>query len=121
MAKILLAEHNPFLINIYAAELRKLGHSVSIANDGEIAISRLKSLNPDLIILDAGLSKINGFDVLKIIKRDLWMSNLKIVMISDYENEDKIRHSIGLGIEKHLFKAENTAKDIADEVKILLS
>ncbi len=118
--KILLAEDDAFLINVYANELRKLG-AVSVAPDGEIAISRIKIINPDLLILDASLAKIDGFSVLKIIREDLGLKELKIIMLSNYFQEEDTRKIFDFGVIKFFAKAEYTAEEIANEIKKILS
>ena len=108
MKKILLAEFDTFLINVYVNEFRKLGHSISIAPDGEIAINRIKNNNPDLLILDASLPKINGSSVLKILREDMGLKELKVVMLSDFINEEENKKNVGFGIIKQFMKAEST-------------
>ena len=82
MKKILLAECDSFLINVYANQMRKSGYGVDFALDGELVLSKIKENNPDLLILDVVLPKINGWEVLRIIKEDLKLKNLKVAMLS---------------------------------------
>jgi DNA-binding response OmpR family regulator len=121
MKKILLAEHDSFLINVYANELRKSGYSTSIAQDGEIAISRIKNINPDLLILEAGLPKIDGFSVLKILREEMGFKELKVVMLSNFNQEEEVRKSSELGVDKYFTKANNTPEEIVNEIKRILS
>jgi CheY-like chemotaxis protein len=121
MKKILLAEHDAFLINVYTSQLRKSGYSTSIAQNGEIAINRIKNINPDLLILDAGLPKIDGFSVLKTLREEMGLKELKIIMLSDFNQEKEIKESSAFGIEKYFTKADNTAEEIVEEIKRILS
>jgi len=127
--KILLAEYDAFLINIYAGELRKSGYNISIALDGEGAINRVKSINPDLLILDASLPGTkecpDGFSVLKRLREDEAFKELKVVMLSNYTKEDNPENTsksiLDFGVIKNFAKAEFTAEEIVDEVKRILS
>lgn len=119
MKKILLAEHDSFLINIYANEFRKLGHNIIVATDGKMVVNRIKSINPDLLILDAALPKIDGFNVLKTLREDNSFKELKTIMLSNFSKEDDEKND--LGIIRHFIKAENTAEEIACEIKRILN
>lgn len=120
MKKILLAENDAFLIGIYVNQLRKSGYSTSVALDGEITISRIKNVNPDLLIIDIGLPKIDGFSVLKKIREDMGLKELKVVMLSNFGQDQQIKENIGFGIIKYFSKAENTAEEIVEEIKQIL-
>jgi len=123
---ILLAEHDPFLINVYAVELRKCGYNISVVSNGENVLNRVRNIEPDLMILDASLpnseSNYHGLSVLKLVKDDLILKNLKVVMLCDAiqkkESEGKF---FRLGSEKNFSKSESTAEEIAVEVKRLLN
>jgi len=121
MNKILLAECDAFLIGVYASQFRKQGYSTSIAPDGEIAINRLKSINPDLLIIDASLPKIDGFGVLKFLRGEESLKDLKVVMLSNFGQEEEVKKSLAFGVIKYFIKAEHTAEEIVDEIKTILS
>ncbi|MCX6721390.1 MAG: response regulator [Candidatus Staskawiczbacteria bacterium] len=125
MKTILLAEHDAFLINVYSSQLRKSGYSTIIALNGESAILRVKNINPDLLVLDAGLPNPpidgGGLEVLKAIRQDLGLKNLKVVMLSDFEQQEYISKSKQFGVIKCFLKAENTAEDIVEGIKAILN
>ena len=121
MKKILLAENDVFLINVYVNQLRKSGYSTSIASDGDIIINRIKSNTPDLLVLDASLPKIDGFSVLKKIREDAGLRELKVIMLLNFNQEQEINSGLNLGAIKCFSKAENTAEEIAEEIKTILS
>jgi len=129
MKKILLAENDLFLINVYAGQLRKHGYSISIALDGEIIVNRIKDINPDLLILDADLpggpatqtGYPSGFSVLKKLREDMGLKGLKVIMLSNFNQEKEVAESLELGVVKCLSKAENTTEEIIEEIKKILS
>jgi len=121
MNKILLAEGDVFLIGVYANQLRKMGYSISIAPDGEIAINRIKSINPDLLIIDAALPKIDAMGVLKALRQDMGFNELKVIMLSNFAQGADAEKIKEFGVLKYFIKAENTAEEIADEIKRILS
>ncbi len=121
MNKILLAENDAFLIGVYASQFRKLGYSTSIAPDGEVAISRIKSFNPDILVIDAALPKINAMGVLKALRQDVGFNELKVIMLSNFAQGADAEKIKEFGVLKYFIKAENTAEEIADEIKRILS
>ena len=121
MKKILLVENNVFLINIYTSQLRKSGYSTSVVLDGETAIDRIKKNSPDLLILDDDLSKIDGLSVLKMLREDMGLKELKIVMLLNFNNEGAADNNSEFGVARFFSKAENTAEEIAEEIKQILN
>jgi len=120
MKKILLAEGNSFLLGIYASQIRKNGYGVDFASDGELVLIKIKENNPDLLLLDVALPKINGWEVLRMIKEDIKSKNLKVAVLADFGEKEDIQKSIEMGAIKYFIKAEHTSEDIAREIKIML-
>jgi DNA-binding response OmpR family regulator len=80
MKKVLLAEHDSFLIGVYANELRKNGFSVSVVRDERIIVSRTKILRPDVLVLGIHFTKLEKHEDLK---------DLKIILLSPFEHSSK--------------------------------
>lgn len=70
MAKILVAEDEVDVSFILGEALKKKGHTVSFAFDGEEALKKAKQENPDMIILDIMMPKMDGFAVHQELKKD---------------------------------------------------
>jgi CheY-like chemotaxis protein len=121
MKNILLAENNAFLINVYGNQLKKSGYNISVAPNGEAVISQTKSAGPDLLILDDNIPKIDGFSVLKILRENPGLKELKVVTLSDSNQEENINNELEFGVIKSLSKSENTAEEIAEEIKQILN
>jgi DNA-binding response OmpR family regulator len=118
--KILLAEHDTFLIGVYAKELRASGFSVSIVPEEKIVLERIESVNPDLLILDVCLPEGDGISTLKNIRKNEKLKDLKVIMLSCFSDPDDIEKSIELGATKFFAKAENTAEELVNEIKKIL-
>lgn len=69
MARLLLVEDDPSLARAVAGALRHAGHSVDMAEDGEVALEMIAEEPFALIVLDIGLPDISGFDVLRTMRR----------------------------------------------------
>jgi DNA-binding response OmpR family regulator len=93
MAKILVVDDEPTLRNVLHYNLTKEAHQVRTAGDGEEAIDQAREYEPDLILLDVMLPKLDGFEVCKAIRRE---SNVPILMLTAKNSEiDKV---VGLEI-----------------------
>lgn len=68
-SKILIVEDEAHIAEGIAFNLKKLGHEVDIASNGILALEKWESFRPDLIVLDIMLPKIDGHEVLKIIRK----------------------------------------------------
>jgi Response regulators consisting of a CheY-like receiver domain and a winged-helix DNA-binding domain len=78
--KLLLVEDEEDLSMILSAGLRQCGYAVDCAGDGEEALSYFDSFEYDVIILDLNLPKIDGLDVLQMIRRN--NQTIKILILS---------------------------------------
>ncbi|MCK5014011.1 MAG: response regulator, partial [Candidatus Omnitrophica bacterium] len=68
MSKILIVEDDKNILAGLVDNIKMEGYSTVIARDGEAALKQVEDRNPDLIILDVMLPKLNGFEVCKRLK-----------------------------------------------------
>jgi DNA-binding response OmpR family regulator len=65
MARILVVDDEPHIVDVVSAYLVREGHQVTTASDGDVALERVAADRPDLVVLDVMLPKRSGFDVLR--------------------------------------------------------
>jgi DNA-binding response OmpR family regulator len=93
VAKILVVDDEPNIREVVSLYLRRDGHSVSTAADGEEALRLYRQAEPDLVVLDLMLPKVSGIEVCRRIQSD---KRVPVIMLTAKgEEEDRI---IGLGI-----------------------
>jgi DNA-binding response OmpR family regulator len=93
MATILLVDDEPTLVATLDYNLRRDGHEVIIARDGQAAIDQAERARIDLVVLDVMLPKVDGFEVCRAIRR---ASTVPILMLTARDSEvDKV---VGLEI-----------------------
>jgi CheY-like chemotaxis protein len=81
--KILIVEDEEDIIELLSAIFDNLGdYKVLYARDGEEALRTARVGNPEVILLDIQLPKLNGYKVCKLIKSDPAMNHIKILMLS---------------------------------------
>ncbi len=121
MARILLAEDDLFLRDIYVETLNGEGYELSIAVDGQQAYDAILSGGWDLVLLDVVMPKLNGVDVLKQL-RDKSPKTLArhIVFMTNSDINDELREVIDL-TDGYLMKSSFTPKQFISEIKNYLS
>lgn len=98
---ILVVDDEQPIVEILKFNLEKEGFRVLTANDGEAALHLARTSNPDLILLDIMLPKMDGFDVCKKVREQ---SNVPIVMITARDEEvDKVL-GLELGADDYITK-----------------
>ncbi len=80
--KILLIEDEPDLAAAVQVRLETRGYKVSIAYDGQEGLAKARTENPDLIILDIMLPKIDGYKVCRMLKFDEKYQKIPVIMFS---------------------------------------
>lgn len=107
---ILIVEDDPDIMQILDAYLIRDGYRTVRAADGETAITHSSMLRPDLILLDIGLPKLDGIDVLTRIRRD---RDTPIIMVTALaEDIDKLT-GLRLGADDYIVKPFNPQEMIA--------
>lgn len=119
--KILLVEDEIFISDLYAYDLTKEGLDIKVANDGITGLNMLKSGKFDLLLLDLMLPGMNGIDILKTWKQDNPTSNMKVLILTNYGQDDVIKTAMNLGIAGYLIKSSYTPDQVVEEVKKILS
>ena len=93
---ILVVEDEPDTAELLELHLQNEGYRVTVAADGEQALSKLHKLMPDMVILDLMIPEIDGLEVCKFIRKDPATESLPVMMCTAKTSEiDKI-----LGLEQ---------------------
>ena len=103
---VLYIEDDQTLAEMYGYLLSQAGHHVSWAGDGEAGLKAAFDLDPDLVLLDMRLPKMNGLSVLEQLRRRLYRGEVWIT--SNYEETDLRRQAEAEGATRWLVKAETT-------------
>lgn len=115
--KILLVEDDDALANVYVMRLKGEGFNVIRVANGEDALAAAKDHKPDLVVLDAMMPKVSGFDVLDILRNTPETANLKIIMLTALGQETDKQRAQGLGVDDYLVKSQVVISDVVDRIK----
>lgn len=115
--KILLVEDDTALAAVYKARLDLEGFDVHEVSNGELALSAALEFKPDLILLDAMMPKISGFDVLDILRNTPETTNIRVIMLTALSQPKDKERAIALGVDDYLVKSQVVIGDVVERVK----
>jgi len=115
--KILLVEDDVALSGVYKTRLQMEGFDTRDVNNGEDALSAAVDFKPDLILLDAMMPKISGFDVLDILRNTPATSNVRIIMLTALSQPKDKERAESLGVDDYLVKSQVVISDVIDRVR----
>jgi CheY-like chemotaxis protein len=118
--RILLVEDDRFLRKAAEATLRRNGFVVRTAVDGEEALQRIQEEAPDLVLLDLIMPKLQGFEVLRILKQDPATRQIPVVVLSNLGQESDVQQALQGGAIAYLIKANLSLQDLVTHVQKIL-
>lgn len=121
MKRIMIVEDEPALLSVYTMLFKMHKYDVTDAPDGSIALKLLKSVKPDVIILDILMPIMGGIEFLK--KADLKKSNpsAKVLVLSNLSDSDTIDKVLELGADSYMLKSSLAPNQLIAEVEKLLN
>jgi CheY-like chemotaxis protein len=102
--RVLVADDNVDNADSLAALLRLSGHLVETALDGEMAYTTAETFRPDVMFLDIGMPKLNGYDVCRRIRQQPWGRNIRVIAQTGWGQAHDRRRSEEAGFDGHLVK-----------------
>ena len=118
--RILLVEDDTALASVYRSRLELEGFQVKEVNNGEDALSAAIDYKPDLVLLDAMMPKISGFDVLDILRNTPDTTNIRVIMLTALSQPKDKERAESLGVDDYLVKSQVVIGDVIERVKFHL-
>ncbi|MDD4290068.1 MAG: response regulator [Patescibacteria group bacterium] len=119
--KILIAEDDSFLAQMYSEKLETEGFKVILATNGVEAIDKMKLEKPDLILLDLLMPKKDGFEVLREKTTDKDIRNIPVMILTNLSQNEDIKRCYDLGVRDFMIKAYFVPAEIIGKIKALLN
>ncbi len=117
--KILLIEDEPNVSELVKYRLEESNYEVDIAEDGYNALNKVRTFNPDLIILDLMLPKIDGYTVCRLLKFNDQFRHIPVIMFTARTNPDDERRGMECGADAYVPKPFEP-KILLDRIKGLI-
>lgn len=99
--------------------LEQAGYYVRVAHNGEEGLERVATFEPDLVLLDVMMPRLNGFDVCQRIRQNPAWQDIKIIMLTAKGREAEITKGLALGANTYITKPFSTRELLAEVKRIL--
>jgi putative two-component system response regulator len=113
MPDILIVDDDPLIRNMMCQVLSRQGHTVDSASDGQSALGKVSASSPDLILLDLKMPGMDGFEVVRQIKKNSETGDIPIIAITGHDSVDNHVKAFDLGVDGYIQKTAARASIIA--------
>lgn len=117
--KILIVDDEPNIVISLEFLMKKEGFDVAVASDGEEALAKVASFDPDLILLDVMMPKKSGFEVCESLRSNPKHGGLLIVMLTAKGRDTEVAKGMAIGADAYVTKPFST-KELLVKVKDML-
>ena len=102
--RILVVDDNRYVAESLAMLLKMMGNNVHTAHDGEEAVTAAREFQPQVVLCDIGLPKLNGYEACRQMKAQAWDKNMILIAVTGWGQDDDRRKSAAAGFDHHLIK-----------------
>jgi len=117
---ILFIEDNKEIIQMYSLRFQSSGYGVKLAENGAWGVKMAQEKKFDVIVMDMMMPAMNGYEMLKAIKKDSKNIDTPIIVISNSAQDAEIEKSLELGANKYLLKSSITPSGLVEEIEKLV-
>lgn len=116
-ARIVLIEDDETLVQTLAEVLRGAGYVVDVGKDGREGLDRVEEREPDLILLDIIMPKVDGFEVLQKLKHRGITERVPVIVFTNLGQEEDRNECMKLGARDYIVKASMDIDEVLNMVK----
>ena len=116
--RILITEDEKPYARALTLKLQNVGYDSEVAEDGEIAVSKLKVSDFDLILLDLVMPKLNGFGVLEWLQQE--KKKVPVIVLSNLSQMDDEKKARSLGASDFLSKSNTSIAEVIKKIETAL-
>lgn len=121
MPHLLLIEDDPSIALLYETKLKNSGFDVTVKRDGPSGWEELTTgPRPDLLLLDIVLPKKDGFEILRDLRKDPQLHDLKVMLLTNLGQKPDIQEGEKLGADDYVIKAHITPTELVQKIQALL-
>lgn len=115
-------EDEKILADLLEQKLREIGYDVSVVSDGVSGMEFLKTIKPDLVLLDIIMPEKGGFEVIEEMNtsEDLNLKKIPVIIVSNSGQPVEIDKALALGVRDYLIKTKFDPQEVLDKVKVQL-
>jgi CheY-like chemotaxis protein len=121
VAKILIIEDDTLLSRMYQIVFTASNYEVEVAVNGEEGLAKARAGKPNLILLDIMMPKLNGLEVLKLLKSDPNTKAIPVVVLTNLAGSNDVQAALELGAVRYIVKSESKPKQVDEIVQGILA
>ena len=118
--KVLIIEDDSYISDMYRIKFESENFETTVANNGVEGLKFLEKNTPDIILLDVVMPKIDGFSVLKEIKKNPKLSEIPVVLLTNLSQKENVERGFELGASSYIIKAHFTPSEVVGKIKEVL-
>ena len=118
---ILIVEDDQVLLRALYILFHEGEYTIATATDGDTAVKMAQRLNPDIILLDLLLPKIDGFGVIKNLKANPKLKDTPIIVLSNLGDDASVEKAKTLGAQDYFVKAGTDLEVLEEKIKKLIT
>jgi CheY-like chemotaxis protein len=104
MKRVLVVDDNADSAESLSLLLELMGHTVRTAHDGEEALTEAEAFRPELVLMDIGMPRMDGYEAARRLRQATWADGLVIVALTGWGQDEDKRRSEEAGFDRHLIK-----------------
>ena len=117
--KVLIADDEPNIVVSLEYLMKREGHEVLVARDGDEALALARSAGPALVLLDVMMPGKSGFEVCQALRADAATAGIKVLMLTAKGRDTDVAQGLGVGADAYMTKPFST-RELVTRVKSLL-
>lgn len=121
MPKIAIIEDDQTISQMYRFKFEAEDFDVETASNGKLGLELVKSMQPDIILLDLMMPEMNGDEMLIEMRKQPWGKKVKVIILTNMGEQEIPPALKDLDVSGVILKADMTPRQVADTVKKQLS
>lgn len=117
---ILLVEDDQMISTMYQTKFSMEGYAIEVAMDGQEGLEKVRSIKPDILLLDVILPKVDGFAILKEMKSDPATAKIPVILLTNLGQDDDVKKGKSLGADDYFIKSNHTPAEIVQKVASMM-
>jgi CheY-like chemotaxis protein len=109
-ARVLVVEDDVDIADVVRRALAKDGYEVRLAGDGEAALEQAAVFQPDIVLLDIGMPRLDGYEAARRIRNQGWSKDTLLVAVTGWGPSDASELATAAGFDRHFTKPLDPAE-----------
>lgn len=115
--KILIVEDDANMAKALSTSLKEEGFAIANAYNGEEGLKLAGEINPDLILCDINMPKMDGISMISEMRKKSWGEKISVIMLTNYSDVKNVSEALKHSVFSYLVKSDWDLEQIVGEVK----